>query len=182
VTTPRAAEPLTRYDRQVRLAQIGTAGQAKLAASVAVIAGLGALGTTVADLLARAGVGTLRLVDRDFVDWSNLQRQHLYDEEDAARSLPKVHAAVAHLQRINSEIRYEPIVEDINAATVERIVASACLSRIKEARRARCAIRCSATSRPLLAFKLARFASKVEGRSKSPYSTTATGALVGPNV
>ena len=125
MTIPRAADPLSRYDRQVQLAQIGTAGQAQLASSVAVIAGLGALGTTAAELLARAGVGTLRLVDRDFVDWSNLQRQHLYDEEDAARSLPKAHAATAHLERINSHIRFEPIVEDINAATVERIVAGA---------------------------------------------------------
>lgn len=125
MTNPRPESPLSRYNRQVRLKEIGAAGQAKLAASVAVIAGLGALGTTVAELLARAGVGTLRMVDRDFVDWSNLQRQHLYEEEDAAQSLPKVHAAIAHLKRVNSEIRYEPVVDDINAGTVERIVEGA---------------------------------------------------------
>jgi adenylyltransferase/sulfurtransferase len=114
-----------RYDRQIRLKEIGAAGQARLATSVAVVAGLGALGSTIAELLARAGVGTLRLVDRDFVDWTNLQRQGLYDEQDAAQSLPKAEAAAARLKRVNSEIRYEAIVEDINAATVERIIAGA---------------------------------------------------------
>jgi adenylyltransferase/sulfurtransferase len=115
----------SRYDRQTRVKGIGEAGQARIAASVAVVAGLGALGTTVANLLARAGVGTLRLVDRDFVERSNLQRQALFDEEDAARSLPKAQAAVAHLERINSEIRYEPIVDDINASSIERMLAGA---------------------------------------------------------
>jgi len=105
--------------------EIGAAGQAKIAASVAVVAGLGALGTTVANLLARAGVGMLRLVDRDVVERSNLQRQCLYDEEDAAQSLPKAEAAVAHLKRVNSEIRYEAIVDDINGVSVEKILAGA---------------------------------------------------------
>jgi len=115
----------SRYDRQTRVKEIGTAGQAKIAASVAVVAGLGALGTAIANLLARAGVGTLRLVDRDVVERSNLQRQCLYDEDDAAQSLPKAEAAVRHLRRINSEIRYEPIVDDINALSIERILAGA---------------------------------------------------------
>lgn len=115
----------SRYDRQIRVKEIGAAGQARIGAAVAVVAGLGALGTAVADLLARAGVGTIRLVDRDFVERSNLQRQSLYDEEDAAQSLPKANAAVAHLKRINSEIRYEPIVDDINPGNVERILAGA---------------------------------------------------------
>lgn len=115
----------SRYDRQVRVKEIGAAGQARLGAAVAVVAGLGALGTVVANLLARAGVGTIRLVDRDFVERSNLQRQSLYDEEDAAQSLPKAYAAAAHLKRINSEIRYEPIVDDIQPRNVERILAGA---------------------------------------------------------
>ena len=116
---------ISRYDRQTRVKEIGEAGQAKIAASVAVVAGLGALGTAAANLLARAGVGTLRLVDRDFVERSNLQRQTLYDEDDAARSLPKAEAAVEHLKRVNSEIRYEPVVEDIHPGNVERIIAGA---------------------------------------------------------
>jgi len=115
----------SRYDRQTRVKEIGAAGQARIAASVAVVAGLGALGTTIANLLARAGVGTLRLVDRDFVERSNLQRQCLYDEEDAAQSRPKAEAAIARLNRVNSEIRYEAIVDDINPSSVERILAGA---------------------------------------------------------
>ena len=122
MTAANTDEHLSRYDRQIRLKEIGAAGQARLAQSVVVIAGLGALGTTAADLLARAGVGTLRLVDRDFVEWSNLQRQRLYDEADATQALPKARAALAHLSRINSEIRCEAIIDDINANTVERIV------------------------------------------------------------
>ncbi|HKN10163.1 MAG TPA: ThiF family adenylyltransferase [Pseudomonadota bacterium] len=125
MTVANAQAGPSRYDRQTRVKEIGAAGQAKIAASVAVVAGLGALGTTVANLLARAGVGMLRLVDRDVVERSNLQRQCLYDEEDAAQSLPKAEAAVAHLKRVNSEIRYEAIVDDINGVSVEKILAGA---------------------------------------------------------
>jgi adenylyltransferase/sulfurtransferase len=115
----------TRYARQTVLKEIGEAGQKKLAASTAVVIGLGALGTNSANLLARAGVGTLRLVDRDVVDWSNLQRQSLFEEEDAGRSLPKAEAAARHLKRINSAIRYDPLIEDLNSSNIERIVAGA---------------------------------------------------------
>ena len=115
----------TRYARQTVLKEIGEAGQQKIAASTVVVIGLGALGTNSANLLARAGVGTLRLADRDVVDWTNLQRQSLFEEEDAAESLPKAEAAVRHLKRINSAIRYEPITDDINPGNVERIVAGA---------------------------------------------------------
>ena len=125
MTTANTEGPASRYDRQIRVKEIGAAGQARIAASVAVVAGLGALGTTIANLLARAGVGTLRLVDRDVVERTNLQRQCLYDEEDAAQSLPKAQAAVAHLKRVNSEIRYEAIVDDINPGSIERILAGA---------------------------------------------------------
>jgi molybdopterin-synthase adenylyltransferase len=120
------AEPMqTRYARQTVLKEIGQAGQQMLAGATAVVMGLGALGTNSANLLARAGVGTLRLVDRDIVDWTNLQRQSLFEEEDAAQSLPKAEAAVRYLKRVNSEIRYEPITEDINPGNIERIVAGA---------------------------------------------------------
>ena len=115
----------TRYARQAVLKEIGEAGQRKIAESTVVVAGLGALGANSANLLARAGIGTLRLADRDVVDWTNLQRQSLYEEDDAAQSLPKAEAAVRHLKRINSFIRYEPIADDINPASIERIVAGA---------------------------------------------------------
>ena len=120
------ANPMqTRYARQAVLKEIGEAGQRMLAGSTAVIVGLGALGSNSANLLARAGVGRLRLVDRDFVDWTNLQRQPLFEEEDAVQRLPKAEAAVRHLKRVNSEIRYEPVSEDVNPGTIERIVTGA---------------------------------------------------------
>jgi len=115
----------TRYARQTVLKEIGQAGQRMLAGATVVVAGLGALGSNSANLLARAGVGTLRLVDRDFVDWTNLQRQCLFEEEDAAQSLPKAEAAVRHLKRVNSAVRYDPITDDINPGTIERIIAGA---------------------------------------------------------
>lgn len=114
-----------RYSRQAVMKEIGAEGQQRIASSIAVITGLGALGTQVAGILARAGVGTLRMVDRDIVEWSNLQRQCLFDEADAAGTIPKAEAAARHLRRINSEIRYESVVEDINSGNVERIVAGA---------------------------------------------------------
>src|SRR5271166_48624 len=120
------AEPMqTRYARQTVLKEIGQDGQRMLAGATAVVAGLGALGSNSANLLARAGVGTLRLVDRDIVDWTNLQRQSLFEEEDATRSLPKAEAAVRYLKQVNSAIRYEPFTEDINPGNIERIVAGA---------------------------------------------------------
>lgn len=115
----------SRYSRQVLVSGIGEAGQDSISRSTAVIVGLGALGSTAANILARAGVGTLRLVDRDFVDRTNLQRQGIYDEEDARRSLPKAVAAREHLVRFNSEIEYEVAVEDVNPGNVERIVSGA---------------------------------------------------------
>jgi adenylyltransferase/sulfurtransferase len=114
-----------RYARQTVLREIGEAGQKKLAAAKAVVIGLGALGTNSANLLARAGVGTLRLADRDVVDWSNLQRQSLFEEDDAAQSLPKAQAITRHLKRINASIDCEPIIADVNPANIERIIAGA---------------------------------------------------------
>jgi adenylyltransferase/sulfurtransferase len=115
----------SRYDRQVVLKEIGEGGQRLIAASTVVVIGLGALGSNSANLLARAGVGTLRLVDRDVVDWTNLQRQSLFDEDDVVHSLPKAEAAARRLERINSSIRCEPIVDDFNSGNAERIIAGA---------------------------------------------------------
>jgi molybdopterin/thiamine biosynthesis adenylyltransferase len=115
----------TRYARQAVLKEIGEAGQQKIANATVVVVGLGALGSNCANLLARAGIGTLRLADRDVVDWTNLQRQSLFEEEDANQSMPKAEAAARHLKRINSAIRYEPITDDIHPGNVERIVAGA---------------------------------------------------------
>ncbi len=121
-----AAEQIhTRYARQTVLKEIGEAGQRMIGVSTAVVVGIGALGANSANLLARAGVGVLRLVDRDVVDWTNLQRQSLFDEEDVARSLPKAEAAAQRLRGVNSSIRCEPVTDDINASNVERIVAGA---------------------------------------------------------
>jgi adenylyltransferase/sulfurtransferase len=114
-----------RYARQIVLRELGEAGQQSIGNAVAVVAGLGALGTRSAEVLARAGVGTLRLVDRDLVELSNLQRQSLFSEADVAGSLPKAEAAVRGLREINSSIRYEPLVADINPANVERITEGA---------------------------------------------------------
>jgi adenylyltransferase/sulfurtransferase len=114
-----------RYSRQVLVQEIGEDGQERIGKGLAVVIGLGALGSTVANLLARAGVGALRMVDRDFVEWTNLQRQGLYDEEDVRNNLPKAVAAEQHLRRVNSETRYEALVDDVNPTNVERVVAGA---------------------------------------------------------
>ncbi len=114
-----------RYSRQELLSVIGRSGQRALRNSTAVVVGLGALGSTVAGLLSRAGVGTLRLVDRDLVELSNLQRQCLYDESDAEEGVPKAVAAADHLSMVNSEVTYEVLVEDVNSSSVEAVVRGA---------------------------------------------------------
>jgi len=110
-----------RYDRQVRFAPLGTEGQRKLAASRALVCGCGALGSVIAEMLVRAGVGFVRIVDRDFVELSNLQRQFLFDEQDVAAVLPKTAAAAEKLRRINSAVTVEGIVADITHANIERL-------------------------------------------------------------
>lgn len=102
-----------RYSRQVRFAPIGDAGQRRLGEAQVAIIGCGALGSAQAELLARAGVGHLLLIDRDEVEPSNLQRQALYDEADALAHRPKAVAAREHLLRINSEIEIEAVVDDL---------------------------------------------------------------------
>jgi molybdopterin-synthase adenylyltransferase len=110
---------MSRYNRQQILPQIGPEGQARLANARVLLVGCGALGSTVAELLARAGVGFLRIVDRDLVELSNLQRQVLFDENDAADERPKAVAAAKRLGEINREIHIEPVVADVNAINVE---------------------------------------------------------------
>ncbi len=114
---------LNRYSRQVLFAPLGWAGQAKLLQAKAVIVGCGALGTAQANLLARAGVGALRLVDRDYVEETNLHRQSLFEESDAAQRFPKAVAAEKALKRVNSSIHVEGIVADVNSRNVEDFIA-----------------------------------------------------------
>jgi adenylyltransferase/sulfurtransferase len=101
-----------RYSRQILFDGIGAEGQRKLGAGRVAIVGCGATGSALASLLARAGVGTLRIIDRDYVESSNLQRQSLFDEKDAAESLPKAIAAAQKIAAFNSEIKVEARVED----------------------------------------------------------------------
>ena len=112
-----------RYSRQIRFSPIGVAGQQRIAAATVLVVGCGALGTAILDQLVRAGVGTVRLVDRDFVEASNLQRQSLFDEADAAACTPKAIAAASRLARINSFVRLQPEVVDVTARTITRLVA-----------------------------------------------------------
>jgi molybdopterin-synthase adenylyltransferase len=105
---------LDRYVRQMRYPPFGEEGQKKLAESRVLICGCGALGSVLADTLVRAGVGHVRIVDRDFLETSNLQRQVLFDEDDVARQLPKAIAAADKLRRINSGVEVEPIVADVD--------------------------------------------------------------------
>ena len=109
----------SRYSRQIRFAPLGETGQAKIRAASVAIVGCGALGTVQAEAMARAGVGRLRIIDRDFVEWSNLQRQFLFEEADAAEAFPKAVAAARRLERVNSEVAVEPLVADLTAANVE---------------------------------------------------------------
>jgi molybdopterin/thiamine biosynthesis adenylyltransferase len=124
MTQPRSSVPHPdRYARQRVFAPVGAAGQARLAAACVAIVGCGALGTHLADMLARAGVGRLILIDRDVVEWSNLQRQILFDESDAAAGTPKALAAACRLRTINSEITIEPRVLDLDAEAAPELVA-----------------------------------------------------------
>jgi len=111
-----------KYSRQILFQPIGEEGQKKLLASKAVIVGCGALGTAQANALVRAGVGTLRIVDRDYVEESNLQRQSLFDESDARESLPKAVAAERKLKQINSGVRTEGVVADATSHNIEDLV------------------------------------------------------------
>jgi adenylyltransferase/sulfurtransferase len=115
-------DPLARYARQIVFPGIGEDGQRRLQSSRVAIVGCGALGTVLANVLARAGVGFLRIVDRDYVELTNLQRQVLFDEQDARDGVPKATAAVEKLQRVNAEVAYDAVVADFNPENAERIV------------------------------------------------------------
>src|SRR6202012_719191 len=111
--------------RQIRFTPLGADGQKSLADSTAVIVGCGALGTAQAALLARAGAGTLRLIDRDYVEESNLQRQLLYTEEDARAGLPKAEPPRRHLLEANSSIHVEARVADLDPESAEEHLSGA---------------------------------------------------------
>ena len=111
-----------KYSRQILFAALGEAGQERLLASRAVLVGCGALGTLLASLLARAGVGRLRIIDRDFVEASNLQRQMLFDEADAREALPKAVAAERKLRAINSDVTVEGVVADLGPDNAEELL------------------------------------------------------------
>src|SRR5580704_13157757 len=111
-----------RYSRQILFTEIGEEGQDRLRASSVVVVGCGALGTALANLLVRAGVGRLRIVDRDFVEESNLQRQTLFEESDARDALPKAVAAERRLSAINSDVKVEGVVADLDAKRAEELL------------------------------------------------------------
>jgi molybdopterin/thiamine biosynthesis adenylyltransferase len=112
-----------RYSRQTLFAGIGEEGQQRLLASSAVVVGCGAIGAAAAGLLVRAGVGRLRILDRDFVEPSNLQRQTLFDEDDARAALPKAAAAERKLRAINSSVAVEGVVTDLNPRNAAELLA-----------------------------------------------------------
>lgn len=116
---------LARYSRQMLYDNIGEAGQIRLGKARAVLFGCGALGTVLANTLVRAGVGHLRICDRDFIERDNLQRQVLFDEHDIEANLPKAQAAADKLARINSDVTIEPMVIDVNHTNIERLAEGA---------------------------------------------------------
>src|ERR1044071_1018133 len=118
------ADPtLARYNRQMLWPAIGIAGQRKLKASEVLLVGCGALGTVLGNLLARAGVGHLSIVDRDFIEITNLQRQVLFDHDDIEQNLPKSVAAQKKIARINPDVHVEAVVADVNHTNIEHYAA-----------------------------------------------------------
>lgn len=113
----------SRYDRQIRLPMIGREGQERIRESRVAVLGCGALGTVAADILARAGVGTLRLIDRDVVEWTNLQRQSLFYEADAESGRAKAEVACQRLTLANSSVDYQPVVTDVTVDNITTILA-----------------------------------------------------------
>lgn len=112
---------MDRYSRQILFDGIGSAGQDRLLNSRALIIGCGALGSAQAESLARAGVGRLRIADRDFIEFSNLQRQTMFTEKDAADRLPKAIACANHICEINSDVKVEAEIVDVNHSNIERL-------------------------------------------------------------
>ncbi|MFO0951294.1 MAG: ThiF family adenylyltransferase [Isosphaeraceae bacterium] len=122
---PNDDPALDRYSRQMRFHAMGEAGQRRLMASRVTICGCGALGTVLANHLVRAGVGHVRVVDRDFIETHNLQRQILFDEQDVADNLPKAEAAARKLRAINSAVKVEAVVTDIDHTNILDLVSDA---------------------------------------------------------
>jgi adenylyltransferase/sulfurtransferase len=118
-------DPLDRYSRQVRFPALGEAGQRALLKSRVTLCGCGALGTVLANHLVRAGVGFLRIIDRDFIETHNLQRQILFDEQDVKDNLPKAEAAARKLRLINSSIEIEPVVTDLDHTNALQLIGDA---------------------------------------------------------
>src|SRR3954464_8316810 len=116
-----------RYSRQILFPGIGESGQEALLHAHVVVVGCGALGSFHAAALARAGIGTLTIVDRDYVEPSNLHRQWLFEESDAAEGLPKAVAAARRLARINSSVTVRPMISDLTQANVEELIGGAAL-------------------------------------------------------
>jgi molybdopterin/thiamine biosynthesis adenylyltransferase len=116
---------VSRYSRQELFAGIGPEGQARIRRSRVAVVGCGALGSVLAETMVRAGVGSLVVIDRDFVEESNLQRQALFDEEDVARGLPKAVAAEARLRRINSDVAVRGVVADLSGDNVDEVLKDA---------------------------------------------------------
>ena len=116
-----AADPNERYSRQILFPGLGGEGQAKIGRASVCIVGCGALGSFQAEALVRAGIGRLRLIDRDYVDYTNLQRQWLYDESDAQNESPKAVAAARRLRQINSSVEIEPLVKDMTPSNAEEL-------------------------------------------------------------
>ena len=114
-----------RYIRQTIFPPLGEAGQARLGAATVVLVGCGATGTALANLLARMGVGRLRIIDRDFIELNNLQRQTLFDEDDIDADLPKAEAAARKLRVVNRDIEIEAVVTDVNAGNVLALIGDA---------------------------------------------------------
>ncbi|HEX8559902.1 MAG TPA: ThiF family adenylyltransferase [Pyrinomonadaceae bacterium] len=114
---------MERYSRQILFEGVGAEGQRRLRASRALVVGCGALGSAQVETLARAGLGSLRVVDRDFVEESNLQRQTMFTERDARERTPKAAAAARRVAEINSDVECEGVVADVTASNVERLVA-----------------------------------------------------------
>ncbi|MGZ4814865.1 MAG: ThiF family adenylyltransferase [Terriglobales bacterium] len=117
-----AIDAQERYSRQMLFREIGPEGQARLAQSRVALVGCGATGSALAGLLARAGVGFLRIIDRDYIEPSNLQRQTLFDEADAGESLPKAIAAARKIRAFNSEVAVEPQVADLTPANFSELL------------------------------------------------------------
>lgn len=111
-----------RYSRQMLVPQISRTGQEKLAEARIALIGCGALGSVIASHLVRAGIGLLRIIDRDYPELHNLQRQILFTEEDVARGLPKAEAAAAYLRRVNSQVVVEPVVTTVGADNLPGLV------------------------------------------------------------